>query len=237
VDSVDDSELPLKMTHRLLQTSAPTPQLDSSESRHYSVRWVLLQLASIAFILGTYSIPALKTRAELGSAILPPIFAGDLSMYLNLANLKTPSPGQILNPYYLVPVPSNGTAYLKFRLGSSLFSVWDKMLGERMWLAMFTWNLFWWALLCAATIWLFERFLPAYSVTIGLMGLGFLMLVNTGMLKPLLAAWIHLPGLAGFQRLELPDMRAFRRRFHCPCWWFIWDCRWKLSASEVLTLG
>src|SRR2546425_3449272 len=159
------------MTHRLLQTAAPTPQ-GSGESRNYSVRWALVQLASIAFILGTYSIPALKTRAELRSAVLPPIFAGDLSMYLNLANLKTPSRGQILNPYYLVPVPSNGTAYLKFRLGSSLFSVWDKMLGERMWLAMFTWNLFWWGLLCAATIWLFERFLPAYSVTIGLMGLG-----------------------------------------------------------------
>jgi hypothetical protein len=137
-------------------------------------------------------------------------------MYLNLANLKTPSRGQILNPYYLVPVPSNGTAYLKFRLGSSLFGVWDKMLGERMWLAMFTWNLFWWASLCVATIWLFERFLPASSVTLGLMGLGLLMLVNTGMLKPLLAAWIHLPGLAGFQSLELPDMRAFSPQIPLP---------------------
>lgn len=180
------------------------------------MRWALLQLASIALILGTYSFPALKTRAELGSAILPPIFAGDLSMYLNLANVKTPSRGQILNPYYLVPVPSNGTAYLKFRLGSSLFGVWDRMLGERMWLAMFTWNLFWWALLCVATIWLFERFLPSYSVTIGLMGLGLLMLVNTGMLKPLLAAWIHLPNLAGFQSLELPDMRAFSPQIPLP---------------------
>ncbi|MGC2060977.1 MAG: hypothetical protein WA653_22140 [Candidatus Sulfotelmatobacter sp.] len=180
------------------------------------MRRALLQVASIAFILGIYSFPALKTRAELGSAILPPIFAGDLSMYLNLANLKTLPPGQILNPYYLVPVPSNGTAYLKFRLGSSLFGAWDKMLGESIWLAMFTWNLFWWASLCVAAIWLFERCLPAHSATIGLMGLGLLMLVNTGMLKPLLAAWIHLPGLAGFASLELPDMRAFSPQIPLP---------------------
>src|SRR4029077_14161872 len=101
----------------LLQTTSQTPPQDFRESSSYSLRWVLVQLASISFILGTYSLPALKTRATLGSAILPPIFAGDLSMYLNLANLKPAGAGQILNPYYLIPVPSNGTAYLKFRLG------------------------------------------------------------------------------------------------------------------------
>jgi hypothetical protein len=48
------------------------------------------------------------------------------------------------------------------------------------------------------------------------MGLGLLMLVNTGMMKPLLAAWIHLPGLAAFQSLELPDMRAFSPQITLP---------------------
>jgi hypothetical protein len=205
------------MTNLPRDTHPSTPQQNSTRtSRSYSPGHAAAQFAAVVLVLFIYSYPALKARADFGPASLPPIFAPDLSLYLNLSNVKAISPGQILNPYYLVPVSSNGTAYLKFRLGSSLFGVWDKMLGERMWLAMFTWNLFWWALLCVAAIWLFERFLPAYSVTIGLMGLGLLMLVNTGMLKPLLAAWIHLPSLAGFRSLELPDMRAFSPQIPLP---------------------
>ncbi len=120
----------------------------------------LARSAAVVFILIVYSYPALRTRADLGALSLPPEFSPDLSLYLNLSNLVTVAPGQVANPYYFVPVPANGSAYLKFRLGSVLFSVWNRVLAGKMWLAMLLWNLFWWGLLCALALSLFDRFLP-----------------------------------------------------------------------------
>lgn len=173
----------------------------------------------MVFILTVYSYPALRTRADLGAARLPPEFAPDLSLYLNLSSLVTVAPGQVANPYYLVPVPANGSAYLKFRLGAVLFSIWNNVLAGKMWLAMFLWNLFWWGLLCALALSLFDRFVPIHTldeVCIG--GLGLLMLVNVGMAKPLLDAWLHLPSLSGFKSvaLQLPFMRAFTPQIPMP---------------------
>jgi hypothetical protein len=205
------------MTNLLRDTHTSAPQQNGTniQANHFSRR-TLAQFAAVALILFIYSYPALKARADFGPANLPPIFAPDLSLYLNLSSVKTISPGQALNPYYLVPVPANGTAYLKFRLGSALFSTWDKLLAGRMWLAMFLWNLFWWVLLCTVALWLFARFLPMNSLSTGIIGLGLLMLVNTGMAKPLLAAWIHMPSLAGFQSVGLPFMRAFSPQIPIP---------------------
>jgi hypothetical protein len=186
------------------------------QARSYSAGRAVAQFAAIVLVLFIYSYPSLKARADFGPASLPPIFAPDLSLYLNLSSVERVSPGQILNPYYLVPVPANGTAYLKFRLGVALFSAWNKLLAGRTWLAMFIWNLFWWGLLCAGALWLFERFLPMGSWAIGIAGLGLLMLVNTGMAKLLLAAWIHLPSLSGFQSVGLPFMRAFSPQIPIP---------------------
>jgi hypothetical protein len=174
--------------------------------------------AATVVILIIYSYPALRTAANFGTTGLPPEFAPDLSLYLNLSGLKTTSPGHVLNPYYLVPVPSNGTAYLKFRLGVDLFGGWVKLLGGRIWHAMFLWNLFWWGLLCAAALWLFGRFLPFDLSVIRIAGLGLLMLVNIGMARPLLTAWVRLPSLSGFQSaaLGLPFMRAFTPQILMP---------------------
>lgn len=176
----------------------------------------MARFGAAVLILLIYSYPALRARADFGAASLPPIFAPDLSLYLNLSSIRTVSPGQVLNPYYLVPVPADGTAYLKFRLGAALFSSWNKLLTGRMWLAMFFWNLFWWGLLCAVALRLFEQFLPKGPWEIGIAGLGLLMLVNTGMLKPLLSAWVHLPSLSGFQGVALPFMRAFTPQIPIP---------------------
>ncbi len=176
----------------------------------------MAQFAALAVVLVIYLYPSLRARADFGAASLPPIFAPDLSLYLNLSSVRTVSPGQVLNPYYLVPVPANGTAYLKFRMGAALFSGWNKLLAGRIWLAMFIWNLFWWGLLCAVALWLFERFLPGGSPEVGIAGLGLLMLVNTGMVKPLLTAWVHLPSFSGFQGLGLPFMRAFAPQIPIP---------------------
>jgi hypothetical protein len=186
------------------------------QARRYSAGRALAQFAAVVLVLIIYSYPALRARADFGAARLPPEFSPDLSLYLNLSSVRTVGPGQILNPYYLVPVPANGTAYLKFRLGAALFSGWNKLLAGHMWLAMFLWNLFWWGLLCAVTLWLFECFLPTGSREVGIAGLGLLMLVDIGMAKLLLTAWVHLPSLSGFQSLALPFMRAFTPQIPTP---------------------
>src|SRR6266568_703495 len=99
------------------------------------------QFAAAVFVLIVYSYPALRARSDFGAVSLPPEFAPDLSLYLNLSSIRTVSPGRVLNPYYLVPVPATGTAYLKFRLGAVLFSSWTKVFAGQIWLAMFLWNL------------------------------------------------------------------------------------------------
>lgn len=202
----------------LHDTLPSTPQQNNSrmQVKTYSPSRAAAQCAAVVLILFIYSYPSLKARAEFGAARLPPVFAPDLSLYLNLSGLKTVSSGQVLNPYYLVPVPANGTAYLKFRLGPALFCAWNNLLGGRLSLSMFTWNLFWWGLLCVITLWLFDRFLPMGSWQIGIAGLGLLMLVNVGMAKPVLAAWIHLPSLFGFQGVAFPFMRAFSPQIPIP---------------------
>jgi hypothetical protein len=158
-----------------------------------------------------------RARSELGSTIAPPLFAPDLTLYLNLSNVASVNGSEVLNPYYFVPVPDKGTGYLKFRLGAALFGRLEQLLSGRMWIAMFVWNIFWWALLCIIALWIFERFLPSASQGAAIFGLGLLLLFNFGVLKTLLLAWIHLPSLAGFQSIELPYMRAFIPQIPMAC--------------------
>jgi hypothetical protein len=166
-------------------------------------------LASIALVLALYSYPSLRSRAELGSTLLPPIFAPDLSLYLNLGNVKTIGEHQVLNPYYHVALPSNGTGLLAFGFAARLFSRFGRLLDGHTWFALLIWNLFWWGLLCVVALWVFERFLPVTPPSILVAGLGLLMLFNFGVLKTLLIAWLHLPSVSGFQSIGLPFMRCF----------------------------
>lgn len=166
-------------------------------------------LAAIVVVLALYSYPFLRTRAELGSTVLPPILAPDLSLYLNLSNVETIGGGQVLNPYYHVPLPSNGTGLLRFDFAAKLFGLFSRLLDGHTWFALLIWNLFWWGLLCVVVLWVLERFLPATPPGILVVGLGLMMLFNFGVLKTLLIAWLHLPSLSGFQGLGLPFMRCF----------------------------
>ncbi len=174
-------------------------------------------LVAVIIVLLIYSYPAVRARSELGSTIVPPLFAPDLTLYLNLSNVVSVNGSQVLNPYYFVPVPGNGTGYLKFRLAAALFGRLEQLLSGRMWIAMFVWNIFWWALLCTIALWIFERFLPVCSKGVPIFGLGLLLLFNFGVLKTLVLAWIHLPSLAGFQSIELPFMRAFIPQIPVTC--------------------
>lgn len=171
-------------------------------------RWVAFS-AAIFVVVAIYVYPSIKARVQLGDSPLPAMFAPDLSMYLNLSQIRSAGDGRIWNPYYRIPVPTDGAGYLKFRLAPGLFGRLNKLLGSRTWLSLLLWNAFWWTSLAIASVWLFARFLPLQSTPVVMMGVGLTLVFNFGVLKSLLLAWIHLPSLAGFTPLSLPFMRAF----------------------------
>lgn len=182
---------------------------------HTRGRKIALACALVAVVLAVYSYPTFKARAELGSRGLPPIFAPDLTLYLNLSNLTPIGEGQVLNPYYRIPVSSNGAGYLKFGLAAKLFGKFDRMLDGRTWLTLLLWNAFWWGCLCIAAIWMFERYLPAGSEVFVILGVCLLMFFNFGVAKTIVQAWAHLPSVAAFDTLGLPFMRAFAPVIPC----------------------
>jgi hypothetical protein len=117
--------------------------------------------------------------------------------------------GQVLNPYYQIPVSTNGAGYLKFGLAARMFGKLDRALGGRTWLNLLMWNSFWWGCLCITAVCLFERFLPGGSEVFVILGVLLLMLFNFGVVKTIILAWAHLPSLAAFDDLGLPFIRAF----------------------------
>jgi hypothetical protein len=176
---------------------------------HTRERRIALACALLVVVLAVYSYPSFKARAELGSSALPPIFAPDLTLYLNLSHLMPNSEGQVLNPYYQIPVPQNGAGYLKFGLAARLFGKLDRMLDGRTWLALLMWNTFWWGCLCITAICMFERYLPVGSEVFVILGVCLLMFFNFGVAKTVILAWTHLPSPAAFDGLGLPFIRAF----------------------------
>jgi len=167
------------------------------------------QVAAVLAVLAVYLYPRLRARVELGATPLPPIFAADLSLYLNLSNLQPAGGNDIINPYYRIPVPSQGSGYLNFSLAPTAFGHLNNLFGNRTWFSLLVWNAFWWALFGVVAVWVFGRFLPENSAPVVILGLGLVMLFNFGILKTLLLAWLHLPSLAPFTKIGLPYMRAF----------------------------
>jgi hypothetical protein len=169
----------------------------------------LLHFAGIIFVLLIYCYPSLRARSELQATTLPPMFSADLSLYLNLSDSPATTSSQFLNPYYLVRVPYNGSGYLQFNVAPTLFAKLRTVLGGRLWLSVFLWNVLWWSFLSTVTVWLLERFLPAASSALLLLGLMLMMVFNFGILKTVLTAWAHLPAMARFESVGLPYMRSF----------------------------
>jgi hypothetical protein len=177
-------------------------------SRQSSIRRPLI-VALIFFTLGVYSYPALATWAKTGSTDSPPILAPDTGFYLLLSKTTTLRPHTISNPYYGIESSPNATAHLRFRLAFVLFGLLEALLGGHLWLTLFIWNLFWWGLLCWVAIWLFGNFLPDNATVLVALGLGLLLWLNFGLLKPMFAAWMHLPSLRGFEDIGLAYARPF----------------------------
>ena len=166
-------------------------------------------LAMILFTLAVYSYPALETWAKTGSTNAPPILAPDTGFYIFVSKMTALHSDAALNPYYGIEVPLNATPHLRFPLAFRLFGYLNSLLGGRLWLALFTWNLLWWGLLCGIAVWLFEDFLPDKSFLLVAAGLGLLMWLNFGLLKPQVLAWVHFPSLSGFGNIGLPYARPF----------------------------
>lgn len=173
-----------------------------------TARRLLLQGSVLIVVLLLYCWPALRTRAELGSA-LPPAFAPDLSMYIALSSPPTADMHETQNPYYLVPVAQLSTGYLRFRLAPWLFSKVRAQVPGRLWMCVFVWNLLCWAALGVLATYFFDRSLPRRQLELVVLGVALFMLFNFSSLRPLFFAWLHLPSLAGFRTIELPFMRAF----------------------------
>jgi hypothetical protein len=178
-------------------------------------RWAVY-LSVIVLILCVYSYPALRTASTTGSRHLPSVSAPDLGLYLSLSRMEKAQDGAFVEPYYRLRAPANSVGFFKFRSGPILFGLLTDLLGGRMWLALLVWNLFWWGFLCLAAIWLFRQFLPRAPTELVLAGLALLMLLNFGMLTPLVTAWRHFPSLAGFERVEIVYIRPFSPQISIP---------------------
>jgi hypothetical protein len=198
-----------------MTASSPSQQRLPGAPPQLGGRFVAYATAVI-FVLAVYSYPALRTRSVTKCERLPVISAPDLGLYLSLSSLEKPSTGFVLNPYYRVEVPAAGAGFLKFRLGPELFGWLTRLMSGRMWWSLFVWNLFWWALACAAAIWVFARFLPDASLELVLAGLSMLMFFNFGTTKEEIAAWLHFPALSHFGEIGLPYIRSFSPQVALP---------------------
>jgi hypothetical protein len=195
----------------------------------------------VAFVVLVYSYPALRTSATTGSRQLPALNAPDLSLYLNISRLTSPTTGVITNPYYGVDVPSSASGHLQFPVAFQLFGRVLSVFRGDLWLSVLVWNLFWWSLLCGVAIALFERFLPDNSLPLLAMGLSVLMLFNFGNIPTDVKAWTH-PSWQRFEDLQLAYIRPFFPQIPVPLllaylamqiWWSLRK-RWTLLVAMGL---
>ena len=192
-----------------LRPAAGPPHSPTADKRKHHAAQIIV----VVTILAIYCYPAIRTYFATGSSRLPAVSAPDLGLYLTISHLERTSDGQILNPYYHVPVPY-AVSYLKFRLGPWLFGGLDHLFGQRIYLSLMIWNLLWWALLCLSGIWLFQRLLPNRDLLLTLAGVSLLTLFGLDGFGHVMAAWVHsVPmKLVG----SLPFLRPFNPQVMMP---------------------
>jgi hypothetical protein len=173
-----------------------------------SFSWTLFWFASLLLAVAVYSYPAFRTSEAIGSRQLPPLHAPDVSLYLNLSRLHSPSPGIITNPYYGVDVPARSASHLKFNFAFKLFSLAIALTHGQLWWSLFLWNALSIALLAGLLIFGLKRFLPDHSPEIVALGLALFVFFNFGDIKSILLTWLH-PSWLGFGALNLPFIRPF----------------------------
>lgn len=169
----------------------------------------LAALVLVLVVLALYLYPLAATRAHLGPSPLPPLFAPDLYCYLSLSNPQAVAPHVVANPWYGLPVLEAATGYGKFGLSFVLFGGLRHLLGNSWWATVALWTALWTLLICLAAIWLLRRLLPQKDGLLICLGTALLLLVDLHTLPGVLAAWLHLPSLRGFEGVALPYARSF----------------------------
>ncbi len=172
-----------------------------------SPRLRLLFLALIVVILAIYQLPPLLAYRAHGVA-LPPLFAPDLSLYLNLSNLHPAGGGAFVNPWYGTSVPGGEVLYRKFGLSFAAFHLLWLASGKSWFASLLLWNLAWTAAIALCGLWL-VRVLAPRSEWLAAAGLALLMVVDLRFLPTIPGAWLHLPHVERFAGLSLPFIRSF----------------------------
>jgi hypothetical protein len=170
------------------------------------LRWLIA--LSLVVVLVAYAFPFLATSKVTGNRKVPPIFAADLSLYLNLSNLQG-TRGHLTDPYFHVPITEHGFGYLTFRLAFLIFGALNTLCLHQLWISALVWNTGLWALIVAGALWLFDAALPETNPLIKAFGIFLLLLFNFGVLKPIAQAWLGLPSVTEFRNFDLPYMRGF----------------------------
>src|SRR5579862_1239784 len=163
----------------------------------------------VVAILGIYSFPYLATTRYLDSKRVPYLFAADLSLYLNIAQLGSSRQQDLVNSYYGTPMKAGAFGYLTFDLAFRVFGWVENIVHHNLWCAVLVWNWLWWGAICLGALWFLRLALPQETEPVLWLGISLLLLFNFGILKSLLGAWLHLPSLAGFEALSLPYIRSF----------------------------
>ncbi len=160
----------------------------------------------LAVTLAIYLLPsALSFRSN---SSLPPLFAPDLSLYLNLSQIAHVAPGIVGNPWYGVPVPSALLVYRKFGLSFAAFHLLWLAVAKSWWWSVLLWDALWTALIAFCAWRLLRRMGVAAGWSMAA-ALALLMLVDLHSLPAIPGAWLHLPHIERFTSFSLPFMRSF----------------------------
>ncbi len=219
-----------------------------SDSPRASFNRRMATVLILLLVLAIYSYPYLATTTTLHSRQVPFSFAADLSLYVNLSQLGSSQVQPAVNPYYGTAMHPGLFGYLTFDLAFRVFGWLENALGHSLWWSVLIWNWLWWVGIFAGALWFFRLVMPEDTSSVLWLGISLLFFFNFGVLKSLLAAWLHLPSLAGFEALSLPYIRVFfpqipvalllfylvfQIRTMRRSKWYDWSAMWALQAVAL----
>src|SRR6516165_10106227 len=91
----------INLSHITDLESLPSTKIgDGMSARSKAGIRVALFGSIVLAIVAIYVFPFLATTSAVGATDVPPLFAPDLSLYLNLSNLQFTGEGDFIDPYY-----------------------------------------------------------------------------------------------------------------------------------------
>ncbi len=163
-----------------------------------------LTIIIVLAVLSVYNFPYLATTVALQSKQVPPSFAADLSLYLNVSTIGSSH----VNPYFGNVFQTTEMGYMTFDIAFKLLGLVKKMADDDLWWTILIWNLFWWTAAGVGALWLLRLSFPDQGKLHLSMAMSLLFFFNFGIIKTLLLAWLRFPSLVGFDGLTLPHIRT-----------------------------